>query len=180
MSFTLGMGYMRNTMVLHIAILVSLGLGAEVSADSRAPSGILKRRYIHRCPPGTEQVGGGPPQSSMVFCREALPRGYRLQGDFTSFYKNGNKKIEGAYTEGKKTGEWKNFKNNGELLSTITYENGRIIKRDNTLKLKKAPPKIVEKKEYYEDKEVFQKFNQTRAKGQVKENKNIVYGIGAK
>lgn len=150
-------------------------------AESKTPPGILKRRYIHRCPAGTEQVGGGPPVSTMVFCREILPNGYRLDGDFTSFHKNGNKKMEGSYLQGKKNGEWKTFKNSGELLSTVTYNHGQITKRDNTLKLKKAAPRIIEKKDFHEDKEVFQKFNQTRIKdNNNNKKKKIVYGIGLK
>ncbi|RUA23901.1 MAG: hypothetical protein DSY76_08705, partial [Bacteroidetes bacterium] len=47
-----------------------------------------------------------------------------LDGEWLSFYANGNKLEQGNYSNGEKTGEWIYLLENGDTLSQINYNNG--------------------------------------------------------
>ncbi len=149
-------------------------------AGPRGRPGILKKKYKHVCPAGTEQVGDGPPKSSVVFCRAVLNSGYRLEGEYVTFYRNGNIKMQGEYVGGKRDGIWYNYRNNGQLMTKTEYRRGNKVRKPpekkearTTTNNKNAPKKM-----FYEDKEVQQKLFETRKRSYSNGRKNIVYGIG--
>lgn len=145
--------------------------------------GVVKRRYVHTCPVGTEQVGDGPKKSSIVFCRKHLPNGYRLEGDFVTFYKNGNKKAEGEYFLGKKNGVWQNYKHNGEVVSSVEYKDGKIKKKeqDKNHARHRNEPQITSNRPFPEDGEAFTKLYETKSRNKGRaSNQKIIYGISPK
>lgn len=91
--------------------------------------GVLKKKYSHACPGGTERIGDAPPKSSMVFCRQVLEDGTRLEGDYTAFYRNGNKKIEGEYVSGKREGTWTSYYRGGQLSATKEFKDGKLVEK---------------------------------------------------
>jgi|TARA_R110001592_G_scaffold205167_3_gene455586 antitoxin component YwqK of YwqJK toxin-antitoxin module len=52
----------------------------------------------------------------------------KLDGLFTSWYKNGQKKKEGTYKVGKRTGLWTNWYENGEKWSEKLMDKGKKVK----------------------------------------------------
>jgi antitoxin component YwqK of YwqJK toxin-antitoxin module len=49
---------------------------------------------------------------------------FKNEGPYKEYYANGQVFVEGTYSEGKKSGDWKFFHPNGTEAKTITYENG--------------------------------------------------------
>ena len=51
----------------------------------------------------------------------------KLQGYIQQWYRNGNKRFEGNYVDGKKHGDFMIFKENGEEEFFGTFENGELL-----------------------------------------------------
>jgi hypothetical protein len=176
---------MKNKLILSTGLI--LFFSGYCFAEKEIPKpGLIKRRYNHSCPAGTEQVGDGPARSSIVFCRKPLVQGYHLEGDFVSFYRNGNKKIEGGYYKGKKDGLWRNFKKNGELATEAIYKNGRVVKKQGEEKKKvRIERQFVSSanRPFPNDRDVYNKLSETKpgrlAKGKASKT-NLLYGISSK
>lgn len=79
------------------------------------PDGIQKNRIIHS---SQGEVAQYWEQSFYV-------KGLR-EGDFTQLFTDGSARTLGKYKDGKKTGQWLVFNENGDTLSFNTYENGLL------------------------------------------------------
>lgn len=101
----------------------------EAFCERDKSPGILKRRYVHACPAGTERVGDKPPKSKIIFCKQILDSSARLEGPYTSFYETGNKKLEGEYASGKKNGTWINYHRNGALAEKREFIDGKLVEK---------------------------------------------------
>lgn len=167
--------------ILFIAAVLCVFSTTLCFADPRGRPGVVKKKYKHACPAGTEQVGDGPPKSSVVFCRAMLQNGYRLEGEYVSFYRNGNIKMQGEYVGGKRDGKWNNYRKNGQLVTTSEYRNGNKIRKPVEKHIPQSissgSNKNAPKKMFSEDKEVQQKLFETRKRSYSNTRKNLVYGI---
>lgn len=138
------------------ALLLSLVTNEAHSEPDKTP-GVIKRRYVHACPAGTERVGDKPPKSKIIFCRQKLESGSRLEGPYTSFYGTGNKKVEGEYTSGKKNGTWINYHRNGELSEKREFVDGKVVEKisyrpdGSIIKPNKSDPAKQNKNNEYEE-----------------------------
>ncbi len=56
---------------------------------------------------------------------DGLPNGKHIW-----YWENGKIKQQGNYVMGRKTGDWKKFDQNGMLIITISYKNGKEVKYD--------------------------------------------------
>ena len=54
----------------------------------------------------------------------------KWDGKYREWYPDGSPKLIGHYMEGKQNGEWLFFDKNGDVLPSISYENGREVTRD--------------------------------------------------
>ncbi len=109
-------------------LLIAIPQSGFCQSKSKRP-GVIKKKYKHACPGGTERVGEGPPKNTIVFCRQILPDGSRLEGDYTAFYRNGNKKAEGEYISGKKEGTWVSYYRGGQLSAKKSYIDGKLVEK---------------------------------------------------
>ncbi|HMO16509.1 MAG TPA: hypothetical protein PKA63_01775 [Oligoflexia bacterium] len=120
---------------------------SSLSAENDKPKpGVIGKRYRHVCPEGTERVGAGPPGTTLTFCRQQLGEESRLEGDYTAFYLNGNKRLQGEYSRGKRHGTWTQFYRTGEVQEVVEYYEGvpgerKSFKRDGVLVKSKEPKK---------------------------------------
>lgn len=97
--------------------------------DRDKTPGVIKRRYVHVCPAGTERIGDKPPKSKLIFCKQVLDNGARLEGLYTQFYQTGNKKTEGEYVSGKKHGIWYEYHRSGEIAATKEFVDGKVVEK---------------------------------------------------
>lgn len=116
-----------KTVFLVFSLCMHLPSYASAQNETKKP-GELKRKYTHSCPKGTERVGEGHPETTVVFCKQNLYNGSRMEGDFTKFFRNGNKQVSGTYEQGKKHGTWTSYYRTGEIRETKKYQDGEMIK----------------------------------------------------
>jgi hypothetical protein len=123
-------GLRSTDIFLGIAVILSTGMASVLNAESddKDKPGILNREYRHSCPKGTERVGEGPPGTSVVFCKQHLYNGSRMEGEYAKFYRNGNKQFQGNYEQGKKHGTWTSYYRTGEVREVKKYQDGQVIK----------------------------------------------------
>lgn len=158
--------------VLISSLITSLISISEVVADDDKP-GIIKKKYVHTCPAGTERVGEGPPDTRVMFCRQPLHNTSRLEGNYATFFQNGNKKIHGEYSQGKKHGKWVQYYRTGEVREVKKYADGKpfeekTFKKDGAkIKSKKNDEQSVEKNNGNNGK-VYSELRQMRRKGNTK------------
>ncbi len=89
-----------------------------------------KKKYIHPCAAGTEQVGRHPTEGgTVVLCRQPVQGGYRKQGLATSWYSNGSKHSEGEYFQDKKHGRWAIYDRTGKKKAVEEWQNGKLTKK---------------------------------------------------
>lgn len=119
---------MKNIKKYKIFLVILLLGVFPLEAEENKKPGVIQKRYIHVCPKGTKKVGEGHPGSSVVFCKQELYKGSRLEGGYAKFYRNGNKQFEGNYEQGKKHGKWTTYYRTGELKEVKKFENGAITK----------------------------------------------------
>lgn len=59
----------------------------------------------------------------------------QYHGNAVYYYENGITESNGVYRHGLKEGEWKNYDNNGDLVSTEEYDkNGQLLKKEEKTK----------------------------------------------
>ncbi len=140
---------MHSKLYLVTILILAIPSSGLCETKSNRP-GVLKKKDSHACPGGTEKVGDAPPKSSIVFCRQILDDGARLEGDYTAFYRNGNKKVEGEYVSGKREGTWTAYYRGGQLSATKEFKDGKLVekiaysKRGDVLKSNKEKRKLKE------------------------------------
>lgn len=108
-----------------IVLLAPQGADAEINRAPKPEKDDRRRRYVHPCPPGTEQFGSGPPDAYKAHCRKPVVGGYKRHGNSTTWYPNGNKRVEGDYIRGKKHGKWVTYHRNGKKKAVEVYYNGK-------------------------------------------------------
>lgn len=76
------------------------------------------------CPAGSRQSGGKDTVFEATFCTKAGRLGEPLMhGPYLGLYKSGQKRVEGAYLEGKRTGLWIAYDEKGGKLEELTFDN---------------------------------------------------------
>jgi hypothetical protein len=118
-------GFLISSSIIATVILT---LSSPSFAESNERPGLLKNEYRHVCPKGTERVGEGPPSTSVVFCKQLLYNGSRMEGEYAKFYQNGNKQFQGTYEQGKKHGTWVSYYRTGEIREVKKFQDGQEIK----------------------------------------------------
>jgi antitoxin component YwqK of YwqJK toxin-antitoxin module len=76
------------------------------------------------CPPGTRQLGEGPPNGSEIECVKTVNGQDVKEGPFVVYHDDGSKMIQGEYHDGKQTGEWTRWYDNGQMSSVDHYKDG--------------------------------------------------------
>jgi hypothetical protein len=89
-----------------------------------------KKKYIHPCPGGTEQVGKPPQEGgTQVFCRQPVMGGYIKHGPSITWHENGQKHFEGEYYADKKHGKWITYDRNGRRKAQEEWFDGKLVKK---------------------------------------------------
>lgn len=78
-------------------------------------------REDERCKDGAKMLGQEPPSGFEMWCEKAGKK----HGLYLKYWDNGNRWIEGEYTDGRKTGTWTEFYDNGIVTSKGQYASGR-------------------------------------------------------
>jgi hypothetical protein len=90
---------------------------------------VKKKKYIHPCPVGTEQVGKPPQEGgTTVFCRQPVMGGYIKHGPSITWHENGQKHFEGEYYADKKHGKWITYDRSGRRKSVEQWFDGKLVK----------------------------------------------------
>jgi hypothetical protein len=185
-DFEIVMTFYKKTKICILGTFLTLFISVSCYADRNDKPGVVKRRYIHSCPTGTEQIGDGPPKSSIIFCRQINSKGFSLEGEYVTFFPNGNKKTEGTYTQGKKNGTWKVYSKSGDILETREFKEGLVKKKEFTYAKKyipqaQTPTNINSQRKFSQDKDVLNALRVTKTKNKIASNKTkYVYGISAR
>ena len=176
----------RISNIRLVGIFLMLFVSINCYADRDDKPGVVKRRYVHVCPAGTEQVGDGPPKSSIIFCRQINSKGYSIEGEYVTFFPNGNKKTEGTYIQGKKNGTWNVYSKSGDILETREFKEGLVKKKEFKYAKKyipqaQNPENINSQRKFSQDKDVLNALRVTKTKNKIaSNNKRYVYGISAR
>lgn len=120
---------MKLGRLLTIIAIINCLFSSYAWCDRDKTPGVIKRRYVHVCPAGTERIGDKPPKSKLIFCKQVLDDGARLEGLYTQFYGTGNKKTEGEYVSGKKHGTWYEYHRTGEVAETKEFVDGKVVEK---------------------------------------------------
>ncbi len=153
--------YKKYLFILHTAFFSLSNINLSHAVEPPKQPGLVKKKYIHSCPAGTEKIGDAPPKSTVIFCRQELSDGQRLQGDFTAFYRNGNKKREGEYNSGKKEGSWRDYYRTGEIAAEREYSEGKIKKSKVFDKKGRALEKDKKRKEIIKAETAYQELSKS-------------------
>lgn len=76
------------------------------------------------CPDGAELKGSPPPGGTEIWCEKDAGGVPVKDGVFVVYNINGDRMLEGYYDDGKQTGEWTMWYNNGQRASIDHYKNG--------------------------------------------------------
>jgi hypothetical protein len=85
------------------------------------------------CPSGSKLMGAPPPEGQETWCQKIDAQGHLLtdpdgkplkDGPFVLYWPNGQKMIEGNYTNGKQDGYWSQYYDNGQKASVDEYHGG--------------------------------------------------------
>ncbi len=106
----------RVAPLLVLALLVGAGCSGDKTAKAvKGP-----------CPAGAELLGDAPPKGVEEWCqkRTADDR-YVKHGPYRSWFKNGRKKVRGAYRDGQRHGPWREWYRSGQPALEGTYTDGK-------------------------------------------------------
>ncbi|MBL8922528.1 MAG: hypothetical protein JNJ54_26995 [Myxococcaceae bacterium] len=108
-----------------MAVIVAAPLAAFAQAGTTVkPAPVLPGDPQLACPAGTKQSGGKDTVFEATFCTKAGRLGEPLMhGPYLGLYKSGQKRVEGAYLEGKRTGLWIAYDEKGGKLEELTFDN---------------------------------------------------------
>ena len=86
------------------------------------------KNNIITCPPGTKFAGAAPPAGSAVWCEKGggLFLSAIKNGPYINWYPNGNKKQQGAFSNGKFDGSISSWAEDGTLIEQRTYRKGQL------------------------------------------------------
>ena len=76
------------------------------------------------CPDGAELKGAPPPDGTEIWCEKYVGGIPVKDGPYVVYNLNGKMMIEGAYKDGKQSGEWTMYHPNGQRASTDHYTDG--------------------------------------------------------
>ena len=94
--------------------IVLVMLAAALAACKTAPP----------CPPGTKQMGEGPPNGSETACVKTVNGHDVKEGPYILYRDDGSKMIQGEYHDGMQSGEWTMWYDNGQMASIDHYKDG--------------------------------------------------------
>jgi antitoxin component YwqK of YwqJK toxin-antitoxin module len=78
------------------------------------------------CPEGAELRGGSPPGNTEQWCETSGESGELLRvGPYSQWYAGGEKKAEGKYEGGKRSGRWTFWQDNGKKKEEGDYKVGK-------------------------------------------------------
>ena len=83
--------------------------------------------------------------ANTIHVTQAGYSGKLLNGQYTEYYMNKNMKEQGAYKNGLKTGNWKDWNDDGTLIHQSSWKNG-VILPDSAVSFWKRLPLIRKKK----------------------------------
>ena len=104
-----------------MAVPVLLGLN---SAGCKSVKAKKVAAVAKSCPDGAELKGAPPPQGTEIWCEKEVDGVPVKDGAFVVYNLTGTKMIEGNYHDGKQSGEWTMWYNNGQRASVDHYTNG--------------------------------------------------------
>jgi antitoxin component YwqK of YwqJK toxin-antitoxin module len=76
------------------------------------------------CPPGTKQLGQGPPNGSEISCVKPVDGQDVKEGPYLIYREDNSKMLQGEYHDGKQSGEWTMWYDNGQKASVDHYKDG--------------------------------------------------------
>jgi antitoxin component YwqK of YwqJK toxin-antitoxin module len=89
-----------------------------------ATTALFACKAVPTCPPGTRQVGQGPPNGSEIACVKTVNGQDVKDGPYVLYRDDGSKMIQGEFHDGKQTGEWTMWYDNGQKKSVDHYKDG--------------------------------------------------------
>jgi hypothetical protein len=105
----------RTTACLITALFaISPNLSACKRAGEATPS----------CPPGATVMGAPPPKGEEVWCQKIVAGKAVKDGTFIAYGTGGLRMIEGVYRDGRQEGEWTTWYENGQLSAVDHYHDG--------------------------------------------------------
>jgi hypothetical protein len=109
-----------------IRFVASMGLAFAVALSAAGCKASAKKsaRVARSCPDGAELKGSPPPEGTEIWCEKDVGGVPVKDGIFVVYNLNGDRMIEGYYHDGKQTGEWTMWYNNGQRASLDHYTNG--------------------------------------------------------
>ncbi len=85
------------------------------------------------CPSGSKLMGSPPPEGTETYCQQLDSAGKPMvdadgkplkNGQFTLYYPNGAKMMEGDYKNGKQDGFWRQYYDSGQQSALNEYHDG--------------------------------------------------------
>src|SRR5215469_11077627 len=76
------------------------------------------------CPPGTKAMGAPPPEGQERWCQKMVKGEPVKEGPFEIYRAEGTLMMKGEYHDGKQTGEWTMWYDNGQKASIDHYKDG--------------------------------------------------------
>jgi hypothetical protein len=111
-------------MILSFAVAAPLAAVAQPAVSPKPQPVLPGAEPALACPEGTRQSGGKDTVFEATFCTKAGRLGEPLMhGPYLGLYKSGKKRVEGAYLEGKRTGLWIAYDEQGGKLEELTFKN---------------------------------------------------------
>jgi hypothetical protein len=102
--------------VLLLVGLMAAGCNKTVSQKAAA--------VPRSCPQGAVLKGSPPPGGTEIWCEKDVDGVPVKDGIFVVYNVDGDRMLEGYYDNGKQTGEWTMWYNNGQRASIDHYKNG--------------------------------------------------------
>ncbi|MDP3231541.1 MAG: hypothetical protein Q8S33_18450 [Myxococcales bacterium] len=112
-------------MKLLFSFMIAVPLLAFAQADTSRKAPRASSAPALACPVGTRQSGGRATAFEAIFCMKTGRLGEPvMHGPYLGLYKkSGKKRVDGAYLEGRRTGVWVAYDEQGGKLEEFTFDN---------------------------------------------------------
>jgi MORN repeat variant len=109
----------------RLAAGIATGLFLGLMAAGCRTTATKKAAMVPRsCPQGAELKGSPPPGGTEIWCEKDVDGVPVKDGVFVVYNVGGDRMLEGYYDNGKQSGEWTMWYNNGQRASIDHYKNG--------------------------------------------------------
>ncbi len=115
-------GSFRTALRLTAATAALLALGLMSAGCKSAAQKVAA--IPKSCPDGAELKGAPPPDGTEIWCEKEVGGVPVKDGIFVTYNLDGDRMLEGYYHDGKQTGEWTMWYNNGKRASVDHYKDG--------------------------------------------------------